>query len=120
MLMDNYGAAVGYAPGYIYPVRHLVWFVEEKHTGGVRWQRRCNCQATTCTSPNTEHTYPSMDDFIRDLNYPVSSVTVMPCIKCGQTKLGMIQLPYPSKNDGEYICNDCFAAIVDAATNVLL
>ncbi len=36
------------------------------------------------------------------------------CIVCGLSHFGMTRLPYPSKRNGDYICNDCLARLVDA------
>jgi len=41
-----------------------------------------------------------------------------PCINCGKDKPGMTQMPYPSEHDGDWLCNECLAEIVDTALGV--
>ncbi len=41
------------------------------------------------------------------------------CVICKLSHFGMTRLPYPSRRDGDYICNDCLARLVDAAVKVI-
>ncbi len=66
-----------------------------------------DCKRTTGGDCGAHGTY----DYVSYQSSPIA------CIACGLSSFGMTQMPYPSKHDSDYICNDCLARIVDAAVS---